>query len=132
MNPIAPLPRGFAVRIVDPLTGENQYPDDCFRYAGDLVDRDMKPGDFADAKSEEFARLLAIPVLRDNVMGQLVDQTTRHARAARALSAGLKIYFAEQDAADKVRKRFQETDELRDVVIGFLPPSRPKPKRRVR
>ncbi len=92
----------------------------------------MKPGDFADAKGEEFAHLLAIPGVREGVMRQLIDQATRHERAARALGAGLKIYFAEQDAADKVRDRFQQIEELRDVVIGFLPSSRPKPKGRAR
>ncbi len=92
----------------------------------------MKPGDFADAKGEEFAHLLATPGVREGAMRQLIDQATRHARAARALGAGLKIYFAEQEAADKVRDRFQQIGELRDVVIGFLPPSRPKSKGRAR
>ena len=123
MNPIAPLPRGFAVRIVDPLTGKNQYPDDCFRYAGDLVDGDMKPGDFADAKGEEFARLVTLP-FAGRVTSKLVETTRKHLRAAKARGAGLKVYFAEKGAADHFRKEFKEKGL--DVAVGFLPPSRPK------
>ncbi len=124
VNPLAPLPRGFAVRIVDPETGEWQYPDDCFRYAGDLVDGDMRAGDFADAKGEEYARLLTLR-FATSVMDQLVDVTERHRRAARTRGARLKVYFAEQDAANLARQVFNARG-LGDVAVGVLPPSRPK------
>ena len=124
VNPIAPLPRGFAVRIQDPATGEWQYPDDCFRYAGDLVDGDMRAGDFADAKGGGYALLLS-PPFRQQVLNQIVDVTTRHLRAARARGAGLKVYFAEKGAADLVRRESKKRD-LGDVVVGLLPPSRPR------
>ena len=61
VNPNNPLPRGFAVSVVDPLTGRVQKPDDCFEEGGDHVDGDMKRGDFAEGKAEEFARMLNDP-----------------------------------------------------------------------
>ena len=132
VNPLAPIPRGFAVRIVDPDTGEAQYPDDCFRYAGDLVDGDMKPGDFADAKGEEYASLLTNPYFGDQVMDQITDVTERHLRAAKALGANLKVYFAEQSAADLVRAHFATKPAFNGVIVGYLPPSKPKPRGRSR
>lgn len=120
VNPLLPLPRGFAVRIKDPKTGRWQYPDDCFRYTGDLVDGDMRPGDFADAKGSGYAWLLSRKFGR-KVMDQIVDVTERHLRAARARGAGLKVYFAEKAAADFVRKEFKR--RRLDVVVGVIPPS---------
>ncbi len=128
VNPIVPLPRGFAVRIVDPVTNRAQYPDDCFRYAGDLVDGDMQAGDFADAKGEEYSHLLTLP-FAGRVTNKLVETTRKHLRAAEARGARLKVYFAEQDAADHFREVFRER-ELGNVVVGFLPPSRPGQRRR--
>ena len=61
-------------------------------------------------------------------MDDLVDTTERHLRAAQARGAGLKVYFAEKDAADNAQKVF-EVKEL-DVAVGFLLPSRPKQGRR--
>ena len=66
-----------------------------------------------------------------SVVDDLVDTTTKHLRAAKALGAGLKVYFAEKDAADYFRKVFNKRD-LGDVVVGFLPPSRPKQRGRRR
>ena len=31
VDPATPIPRGSTVRIIDPATGEWQYPDDCVR-----------------------------------------------------------------------------------------------------
>ncbi len=84
----------------------------------------MRTGDFADAKGEGYALLLSLP-FRRQVLNQIVDVTTRHLRAARARGAGLKVYFAEKGAADLVRKEFKKRD-LGDVVVGLLPPSRPR------
>ena len=128
-NPIAPIPRGFAVRIIDPETGRAQYPDDCLRYVGDLIEGDMRAGDFADAKGEEYARLVTLP-FAGRVINKLVETTEKHLRAAEARGAGLKVYFAEKDAADYFQKMFKADDRLRNVAVGFLPPSKPKQGRR--
>lgn len=129
VNRLLPIPRGFSVQIVDPETGDIQYPDDCFRYAGDLVDGDMQRGDFADAKGEEYDNLLKKKGIGGSVMKQLMDVSRRHLRAAEALGRHLKIYFAEADAAAMVRERFDEDRDLRRIRIGFLPPSKPKPRK---
>ncbi|WP_158807509.1 hypothetical protein [Beijerinckia sp. L45] len=126
VNPLLPIPRGFAVRIVDPVTGEEQFPDDCFRYAGDLLDGDMKPGDFADAKGQGYEQMLRNPKIADFVMADIEDQARRHLRAAEARGAGLKIYFAERGAAELVRDRFKEDKDLKDVVVAYLKPSKLK------
>ncbi len=90
----------------------------------------MRAGDFADAKGEEYAYLLTLPFAK-SIMDQLVDVTTRHWRAAQARGARLKVYLAEQDVIGQVRKEF-DSKGLKDVAVGFLPPSRPKPRRRPR
>ncbi len=50
---------------------------------------------------------------------------SRHLRAARMCGARFKIYFAEQEAASRVREVFIDKG-LGDIAVGVLPPSRPK------
>lgn len=124
VNPLAPIPRGFAVMFTNPVTGEQVYIDDCFRYAGDLVDHDMKKGDAADAKGEGYEWLLSAGgKLTFYVMQKLEKQAEDQVDVTNALGLGLKWYFAEKGAADYVRKRFQD-DGFGEIVIGYMPPRR--------
>jgi len=54
VNPLAPIPRGYGVNLTDPLKGNQVFFEDCFRYAGDLVDGDMRIGDLAEAKGQGY------------------------------------------------------------------------------
>ncbi|MHB8887179.1 MAG: hypothetical protein ACYC5H_19265 [Methylovirgula sp.] len=124
VNPLAPIPRGFAVVIMSPITGEPVHFDDCFRHAGDLVDGDMKKGDLADAKGPGYeALLLAGGTLADSVMKKLERQAEQQLEVTHALGLGLKWYFAEKGAADYVRRRFEENG-FGEIVIGYMPPRR--------
>jgi hypothetical protein len=58
VNPLAPLPRGFAVMLINPVTGEAVHFDDCFRYVGDLLDRDMKKVIWPMLKGQPMRRFL--------------------------------------------------------------------------
>lgn len=120
VNPLAPIPRGFAVMFMSPVTGKPVYFDDCFRYTGDLVDGDMHKGDAVDAKGPGYEQLLmAGGSLAANVMLKLEIQAEQQTEVTDALGLGLKWYFAEQGAADYVRKQFEE--EFPDIVIAYMP-----------
>lgn len=118
VNPLAPIPRGFGVKVLDPATGEYVFLDDCFRYAGDLVDGDMKPGDLVDAKGLRKDYLYSKGWSR--AMDEDVKQAKKELRAAKARGVGLKWYYAEQGAADRMRERF-EREDIRGIVIGVMP-----------
>ena len=125
VNPQAPIPRGFAVVFINPVTGKPVHFDDCFRYAGDLVDGDMHKGDLADAKGPNLERLLLStpPAVADSVIKKMEDQARSQLEVADALGLGLKWYFAEKGAADYVRRRF-ERDSIFGIVIAYMPPRR--------
>ena len=127
VNPLAPIPRGFAVMFISPATGKPVYFDDCFRYSGDLVDGDMKKGDGVDAKGPGYAWRLAGEHAED-VMQNLIKQAKRQLQVTRALGLGLKWYFAEEAAADAVRKSFVE-EGLSEIVISYMPPRRRRTRR---
>ena len=123
VNPLAPLPRGFAIRVFDPVTGKFIFIEDCFRYAGDLVDGDMKPGDFAEAKGPRTAYLYSKDW--NSSLEDDVKQAQEQLDAADARGVGLKWYYAEKAAADAARERFNQAG-LQRIVIGVMPPrSRP-------
>ncbi|MHB8886093.1 MAG: hypothetical protein ACYC5H_13645 [Methylovirgula sp.] len=123
VNPIAPIPRGFAVMLMNWATGRPVHFDDCFRYAGDLVDGDMRKGDLVDAKGEGYEWLFSADgKLASYVMQKLEKQARDQLAVTQALGLGLKWYFAEKGAADYVRRRFEK--EFPDIVIGYMPPRR--------
>jgi hypothetical protein len=123
VNPLLPLQRGQAVKVWNPNKGDFVYFDDCFRDHGDLIDWDMKPGDFADAKGEGYEHLL-----RDNeytnrgTMENLFRQAYLQAGAMRPRGAAVKWYFAEKWAADYVREQFDNADDdYSDFIIQYMP-----------
>lgn len=120
VNPVAPIPRGFGVNMPNPATGALVYFDDCFRYAGDLVDGDMTAGDLVDAKGPGYAGLLSSGI-GDYVMQDLIDRATKQLGVTDSRGVRLKWYFAEQEAADSVRRRFA-SEKLRGIVISTMPP----------
>ncbi len=112
----------------DPKTGQPVYFDDCFRYAGDLIDGDMQKGDYADAKGPGYARALRSSFQQQyGVMADLLDSAGRQTRAAAAVGARVKWYFAEEEAADFVRERFEKKSFFNDITIGYM---RPRKERR--
>ncbi len=121
VNPLLPLPRGFGVKLPDPGTGQIVFFDDCFRYAGDLVDRDMKAGDLVEAKGPRKEYLY--PQTWSRALDEDVAQAKKQARIAKARGVGLKWYYAEQGAADVARQRFHD-EGLGDIVIATMPPRR--------
>ena len=116
VNPLAPLSEGFGVRVIDPLTGKIVYVEDCFRYAGDLVDGDMNPGDLVEAKGNRKAYLYS----RGISIGDDIEQAKKELRAAEARGVGLKWYYSEPGAAAIARKEFNEHG-LSKIVIGVMP-----------
>ncbi|MHB8885270.1 MAG: hypothetical protein ACYC5H_09305 [Methylovirgula sp.] len=126
VNPLAPIPRGFAVMFMSPVTGKPVHFDDCFRYTGDLVDGDMHKGDGVDAKGAGYEPLLLFSEkTRESVMADLIKQAKDQLAVTQALGIGLKWYFAEQGAADYVRMRFAK-EGLGEIVIAYMPPRRRK------
>ena len=121
VNPLLPLPRGFGVKVVDPLTGRYVFFDDCFRYAGDLVDGDMRAGDLVEAKGPRTAFLYGQGWA--GALGSDVTQAEKELRAARARGVGLKWYFAEEGAAMRFRERL-EKKKIDGIVVGVLPQGR--------
>ena len=111
----------------NPETGRPVYFDDCFRYAGDLVDGDMQKGDYADAKSEGFARALRSSFHQEHgVMADFLERAKNQTAAAAAVGARVKWYFAEKEAADFVRGEFEKTKFSSSITIGYMPPRKRK------
>ena len=117
VNPLAPIPNGFAIKLPDPATGEPVFLDDCFRYAGDLVDGDIKAGDFAEAKGPAKAFLYS----RSWSLDDDVKQAAKELRAANQRGVGLKWYYAEPHAAAIARQAFIDHG-LTKIVVGIMPP----------
>ena len=129
VNPLAPIPRGFGVNMIDPLTGTPVYYDDCFRYAGDLVDGDMKKGDLAEAKGLGYEwRFKAGGDKKEEALEEFKDQATKQLRTAESKGRGLKWYFADPDVANAVREFFGKND-LDEIVISIMPPRKRKNER---
>lgn len=123
VNPLAPIPHGFAVMLRDPLNGQPVYFDDCFRYTGDLVDGDMQKGDFADAKGEGYAKALRSSFQQEyGVMADLIDRAQKQTRTAASVGARVKWYFAEEEAADFVRRRFLDERFVDQITIRVMRP----------
>lgn len=125
VNPQAPIPRGFAVVFINPVTGKPVYFDDCFRYAGDLVDGDMHKGDVVDAKGPNLEGLLlsAGPSVAESVIKKMETQAESQLEVADALGLRVKWYFAKNGAADYVRRQF-DRDGFKRIVIAYMPPRR--------
>ena len=121
VNPLLPVPRGFGVKVLDPVTGRYVFFDDCFRYAGDIVDGDMQPGDLVEAKGPRKAYLY--PQDWSRAMNDDVAQARKQSRAAKARGVGLKWYYAQEGAADMARERFKK-EGFDDIVVGTMPPRR--------
>lgn len=121
VNPLAPIPQGFGVKALDPATGEYVFFDDCFRYAGDLVDGDMKPGDLVEAKGERYDYLYSQKWY--SMTTQDLAQAEKQLRAADARGVGLKWYFAEEGAAKQARSEFEKAG-LERIVVSVMKPKR--------
>ena len=120
VNLIAPIPRGFGVNVFEPSSGKYVFFDDCFRYAGDLVDGDMRAGDLVETKGPRKEYLYRHPQW-STAFDDDVDQAKKELDAARARGVGLKWYYAEKGAADMARRRFFR-EGLGEIIISHMPP----------
>ena len=128
VNPIAPLPAGLGIKVPDPKDGKDVCFEDCFRYAGDFVDGDMKPSDFVEAKGPRKAFLYRYADAWAKSLDSDVKQAEKQLRVTRARGVNLKWYHAEKEAADLARRRFKNAG-LGEITVGSMPPSR-QPRRR--
>ena len=123
VNPLAPIPPEFAVRFANPATGASYYFDDCFRYAGDLVDGDMQAGDLVDAKGPgpEFL-LLTHESTRNGVSQKFLVQAQAQLKAVEGTGRRVKWYFAEPFAASFAREIFKQ--RALDISVSYMPSRR--------
>ena len=121
VNPLAPIPREFAVHFTNPQTGESYFFDDCFRYAGDLIDGDMQRGDFADAKSARFGFLLLNPKTRAGVLATFENAAARQTAAVKGTSRRIKWYFGSEFAAKQIRDTIGKSY---GITVAYMPPRR--------
>ncbi len=121
VNPLAPIPRDFAVRFVNPQTGDSYFFDDCFRYHGDLVDGDMERGDFADAKSARYGFLFLNAKTSASLLAKLEVIADKQAAAVAGTGRRIKWYFGSKLAADTVR---DDIGKRHGIIVGYMPPRR--------
>lgn len=119
VNPLVPLPRGFGVRVWNASLGRYVYFDDCFRYAGDLIDGNMKIGDLVEAKGPRKEYLYSHEWARS--MAEDYTQAVTQAKTADERGVRLKWFYAEKGAADAARKFF-EGKGLTSIVVAHMPP----------
>lgn len=120
VNPLAPIPSGFAVKFVNPNTGLAYYFDDCFRYNGDLIDGDMKPGDLVDAKGPGYAFLLLMnDKTRRGVRNYFLETGGKQLATVLGTGRRVKWYMAERPAADYAQRLF-ELEGL-DITVSHMP-----------
>lgn len=110
VNPEAPTPPGFGVKLWDPVAGKYVYFDDCRRTDGTMIDAkgtgylDMLDGDSAHPW--------------DWVQGKFLDQAQRQRDAAQGRS--IEWHFAEEPVADYVRGLFERKNL--DIIVIYSPP----------
>ncbi len=126
VNPLNPLPRGFAVKLWNPVQGQYVFFDDCFQNHGDLVDGDMQKGDLAEAKGERYSYFLSQAFSQGNVVDDLLRQAQLQTEAADASGRRIKWYFAEEWAANKVREVLSR--EYPDITVAYMPSRRRRRK----
>lgn len=121
VNPEFPTKRGYSYRFYDPQTGQFIKPDDCFRFHGDLVDGDMKPGDIVNAKSGDYYKLLKERWSRERKA--FIEQAKQYGRVANLTGNQAKFYFEQKEAAEFARGIIN-SEKIEHVVIGYLPSGR--------
>lgn len=106
INPEAPLPPGFAVKLLNPVTGKDVYFDDCRRSDGTMV----------DAKGTGYLDMLRKSTVFpwQGVEDKMLAQAKKQLQAAGGRP--IEWHFAEKDAANYVRELFERKD-IRITVI---------------
>ena len=108
VNPINPLPMGMAVKLLNPITGNNVYYDDCRRTTGTMV----------EAKSgylEMMEKKNPIPWL--GAVEYMRDQARRQVQAAGGRD--IEWYFSEKKVADFMRT--QLANDNRPIRVIYAP-----------
>ena len=112
VNPENPLPQGFGVSLLNPISGKIVFFDDCIQTNGVMVDA-KGPG-YADLLSQEFQQ-------REDVgaTAKLLKQAIRQTEAAGARP--IIWFFAEESAADYVRDLFKDDVRLKQIEVVYYP-----------
>ena len=112
MNPAAPLPSGFAVKLRNPETGKDVYFDDCRQSDGTMI----------DAKGTGYLQMLEkdSDYRWDGVEAKMLDQAERQLKAAG--DRPIEWHFAEKHVADYVRDLFKR--ENLPITVIYTPPQR--------
>lgn len=113
VNPDAPTPRGYGVALINPVTGNPVFFDDCQRRTVAMI----------EAKGPGTARVIEASHgrrFRTNVEGRFLDQGERQLQAADGRPV---IWFcAEKRTADFLRQLFNEQDKERArIVVAWIP-----------
>ena len=110
VNPDAPLPRGLAVKLYNPVTGKDVYFDDCRLTDATMID--AKGTGYLDMLNKESKYPWA------GVEEGMLDQAERQLQAAR--TRAIEWHFAEKEVADRVRKLFSDNDV--NITVIYTPP----------
>jgi len=112
VNPQNPLPQGFGVSLLNPISGKNVFFDDCIQTSGVMVEA-KGPG-YADLLSKSFQQ-------REDVgaSAKLLKQATSQVEAAG--TRPIIWFFAEENAADYVRELFKDDVRLRQIEVIAYP-----------
>ncbi|MGO8848024.1 MAG: hypothetical protein ACLQFI_22415 [Methylocella sp.] len=113
-NPQRPLPPGLAVSLTNPVTGGRVAFDDCRENDGTMI----------EAKGPGYANKLENNIVGPNIRADWIEQATRQRQASGGRA--IEWYFAEEAAADRARKLFDQSNYLRGrVVIHTVPAEAP-------
>lgn len=110
VNPVDTTPRYWGFQLLNPVTGELVYYDDCQHSTGMMV----------EAKGPGYAGLLTFDEGRESVADEFLNQSARQLDA----SGGrlIRWYFAEPAAAEFARELFRASGGGRDRIdIEDLP-----------
>lgn len=110
VNPDAPLPRGLAVKLYNPVTGKDVYFDDCRLTDGTMID--AKGTGYLDMLKKKSEYPWA------GVEEGMQEQAERQLQAAR--TRAIEWHFAEKEVADRVRELFSEKNI--NITVIYTPP----------
>jgi hypothetical protein len=110
VNPFMPTPPALAYYLPKRFTGEAVEFDDCEQKTGTMIDY-----------KDQYWDILTKPGLGQFIVDQLMDRALRQISAAG--SRPIRWYFAEEQAADYVRRLLKAYDEGREAIdVQYRPP----------
>ncbi|MGA8170010.1 MAG: hypothetical protein WB816_04130 [Methylocystis sp.] len=112
-NPQRPLPPGMAVSLPNPLTGKNVAFDDCRESDGTMI----------EAKGPGFADQMKYAYFDRGIVAGWEDQARTHVAAAGGRE--VEWFFAEPEAAEAARQKFDNDQQLKRIKIFYVPAEAP-------